>query len=210
MNTVATDKQIHVILGISLLLIFIWSAVNPRDSRVWLMEVLPVATGVAIVLFTYNRFRLTTLVYFLIWLDVAIVLVGAHYTYSNVPLFEWLQKHFDLARNHYDRFGHFFQGVLPAILAREVLLRKTALKRGWWLFFLCVSISFATSALYELQEWIAAEIFGNGAAGFLATQGDEWDTQWDMFMALCGAVTALSILSDLHDSQLEEIKTNSD
>lgn len=209
MNTVATDKQIHMILGISLLPIFIWSAVNPRDIRVWFMEVVPVVAGIALVLLTYNRFRLTTLVYLLIWIDVVIVLIGGHYTYSNVPLFEWLQKHFDLARNYYDRLGHFAQGVLPAILARELLLRKTALERGWWLFFVCVNISLAASALYELEEWLAAEILGNGAIGFLATQGDEWDTQWDMFMALCGAVAALFTLRNVHDSQLEEIKTNS-
>lgn len=209
MITVISDRQIHMILGTSLLLIFIWSAVNPRDMHVWFMEVLPVTAGVALVLLTYNRFRLTTLVYFLVWIDVVIVLIGGHYTYANMPLFDWLQKHFDLARNYYDRFGHFFQGVLLAILAREVLLRKTALKRGWWLFFICVSISLAASAFYELQEWIAAEIFGNGAVQFLATQGDEWDTQWDMFMALCGAAAALLTLSNLHDDQLKDIKTNS-
>ncbi len=205
MRITSTEEKYHRFLLISFLAVFLWSVINPRNYGVWIAEVFPVIVGVLLILATYNRFRLTNLSYVIIWIDVVIVLIGGHYTYSEMPLFEWLQNHFDLARNHYDRFGHFAQGVLPAILTREVLLRKTQIRRNLYVFLIAVSVSLALSAAYELIEWAAAEIAGRQARDFLATQGDKWDSQWDMFLALCGAVLSLLTLRKIHDSQLNQM-----
>jgi len=133
-------------------------------------------------------------------------MVGGHYTYAEVPIGYWFQDAFALTRNHYDRLGHLAQGFVPAILAREILLRQTPLRPGKWLHFLCVSICLAFSAFYELVEWWSAALLGQSADAFLGTQGDPWDTQWDMFLALCGAVTALACLSRLHDRSLAQLR----
>lgn len=202
MNIAATERRYHKVLLISIFVVFLWSGISPRNYWVWFAEVFPVIIGAWIILVTYNRFRLTNLSYLIIWIDVVIVLIGAHYMYSEMPLFEWLQTHFGLARNNYDRFGHFAQGVLPAILVREILLRKTPLKRELYVFLIAVSASLALSAGYELLEWIAAEAVGSRVKDFLATQGDKWDSQWDMFMALCGAVLSLLTLRKIHDRQI--------
>lgn len=203
MNMTSTAEQFHKSLLISFFAFLLWSVINPRNYLVWFAEVLPVIIGLLLILLTYNRFRLTNLTYVLTWVVAVIILIGGHYTYSEMPLFEWIKNHFDLARNHYDRFGHFFQGVLPAILVREILLRKTPLRREFYVSLIALSTSLALSAGYELLEWMAAEIAGSGARDFLATQGDKWDTQWDMFMALCGAILSLLTLRRIHDRQLE-------
>jgi putative membrane protein len=190
-------------LLISLSGIFIWSAVNPHDYFTWLLEVMPAIIGVFILISTYNKFRLTTLSYVLLWIHAVILIVGGHYTYAEVPLFNWIRDAFSLGRNHYDRVGHFAQGFVPAIIAREILLRASPLKRGGWLFFIVVSVCLSISAFYELIEWVVALATGTAADAFLGTQGDVWDTQRDMFLALTGAVIAQVLLARLHDRQLE-------
>lgn len=178
------------------------SGVGPVDRVTWWLEVAPVLIGAAIVVPTWRRFPLTPLLCVLLAVHAGILMLGGHYTYAHVPLGEWLRDSFDLTRNPYDRIGHFAQGFVPAILAREVLLRTSALEPGRWLSFLVVCVCLAFSAFYELLEWWAAVALGQGAEAFLGTQGDVWDTQWDMAMALAGAVLALVLLAGLHDRQL--------
>jgi len=180
----------------------IWSGIAPTDRLTWLLEVIWVLVGVPILIATWRRYPLTRLLYVLIALHCLILIVGGRYTYAQVPLGFWVQELFDFSRNHYDRLGHFAQGFVPAILARELLLRQTPLKPGGWLSYLCVAAALSFSAFFEMIEWWAALIWGGAADAFLATQGDVWDTQWDMFMALIGASVALAVLSRLHDRQL--------
>jgi putative membrane protein len=185
--------------------VFIWSAIRPHDYFTWLLEVLPAIIGISILGATYRRFQFTQLAYFLIGMHAIILMVGGHYTYAEVPLFNRIRDTFELGRNHYDRLGHFAQGFVPAIVAREVLLRTTPLRRGKMLFYIIVSICLAISALYELCEWRAAVAFGDNATAFLGTQGDPWDTQWDMTFALFGACVALLTLGRVHDQALQEV-----
>lgn len=192
------------LLGAVLLLLG-WSAMAPHDRFTWFLEVAPVLIGAPILLGTYARFPLTSLLYTLLAIHAAVLIVGGHYTYAEVPLGFWAQDAFGLARNHYDRIGHFAQGFVPAILARELLLRRTPLQVGKWLFFLILSVCLAFSAFYELIEWWVAAATGSAAEAFLGTQGDPWDTQWDMFLALIGATIAQLLLSRLHDRQLARL-----
>jgi putative membrane protein len=178
------------------------SGIDPHDRATWFLEVAPVVIGAAVLIPTYRRFPLTPLLYRLIFVHALVLILGGHYTYARVPLGFWAQDLFDLARNHYDRFGHFMQGFVPAVLARELLLRRTPLRPGGWLFFLVVCVCLGFSATYELLEWGSAVVAGSAADDFLGTQGDVWDTQWDMFMALLGAITALLTLSRVHDREL--------
>jgi putative membrane protein len=164
--------------------------------------VAPVFIALPVLLATRQRFPFTTLAYGLIALHACILMIGGHYTYAEMPLFNWLRDSLGLARNHYDRVGHLAQGFIPAIVAREVLIRLTPLKPGRWLFFLVTCFCLAFSAFYELIEWWVAVASGDNAVAFLATQGDVWDTQWDMFLALLGALTAQLVLSKVHDRQL--------
>ncbi len=182
--------------------VFVWSAIRPHDYFTWLLEVFPAIIGAVILAATYRRFRFTTLVYTLIATHMIILMVGGHYTYAEVPFGNWIRDQLELSRNHYDRLGHFAQGFVPAMIAREVLLKLNVLKRGRWLFVLVVSISLAVSALYELLEWIVSALTGSAGDAFLGTQGDVFDTQKDMALALVGAVTALLTFSKLHDKQL--------
>jgi len=195
------------LLHIGLLLFFLasllWSVINPKDLFTWFLEVLPALIGLAVILITYNRFRLTNLVYVLILIQATILVIGGHYTYAEMPFFNWLRDTFHLARNHYDRLGHFAQGFVPAIISREILLRKSPLQKGKLLSFLVISICLAISASYELIEWGVATATGSAADAFLGTQGDVWDTQWDMLFALCGAVISLLTLRKFHNSVLE-------
>jgi putative membrane protein len=167
------------------------------------MEVAPVLLVAPILVATYRRFPLTPLLYRLLFLHALILILGGHYTYARVPLGAWVQDAFGLARNHYDRLGHFAQGFVPAMAARELLLRTSPLRRGKWLFVVVVGIALAISACYELIEWWAALAGGEAATDFLGTQGDPWDTQWDMFMALIGAITAQVLLARRHDRELQ-------
>jgi len=178
------------------------SGIGPADRLTWFLEVVPVLVAVPLLLATARRFPLTPLVYCLIAVHALILVLGGHYTYAQVPLGFWIQDWFDFSRNHYDRIGHLMQGFGPAIIARELLLRTSPLRPGKWLFALvCLSI-LGISACYEFTEWWAAVIGGDAAGAFLGTQGDVWDTQWDMFLAGCGAIAAQMILKRLHDRQL--------
>lgn len=182
----------------------VFSGVHPHDRFTWILEVAPIFLGLPLCLATYQRFPLTPLAYRLLCVHALILMVGGHYTYAEAPLGYWMQTAFGFARNHYDRLGHLAQGFVPAILAREILLRRSPLQRGKWLFFLVTCICLAISATYELIEWGTAVATGEAANAFLGTQSDPWDTQWDMFMALIGAVVAQCSLNRSHDRQLVE------
>jgi putative membrane protein len=187
---------------VGVLAVLVWSGVAPHDRFTWVLEVAPVLIGLPILLATARQFPLTPLLYTLLAAHACILMVGGKYTYAEVPLGFWVGEAFGLARNHYDRLGHFAQGFVPAILAREILVRKSPLRGSWWLPWVVVAICLAFSAVYELVEWWTAVATGDSATAFLGTQGDVWDTQWDMFLALVGAVTALLTLSRVHDRQL--------
>jgi putative membrane protein len=190
----------------SVLLILILSGIDPvADRYTWFLETAPVMIGLVLLSLTWHRFPLTSLLTRLLALHALVLMVGGYYTYAEVPLFNWLQEALDLSRNHYDRIGHFAQGFIPAILAREILLRRSPLQPGRWLFFICVSICLAFSAFYELIEWWVALSSGQAAEAFLGTQGDNWDTQNDMFLALIGAITSQLTFSHLHDRQLARL-----
>src|SRR5215211_8199023 len=191
--------ELLVLLAVGVVCLVV-SGIGANEPGTWVLEVFPIFVAVPLLIATARRFPLTPLVYRLIFLHALILMVGGHYTYAKVPLGFWVQDALGLARNHYDRLGHFAQGFVPAMLAREVLLRRSPLERGKWLAFLVVCVCLAFSATYELIEWLAALLGGSAADAFLGTQGDVWDTQWDMFMAGVGAVSAL-LLSRLHDRQ---------
>jgi putative membrane protein len=200
MNPAPTTLQFSLL--IATLILLAWSGIHPHDYFTWLLEVIPVLIALPLLIATRKAFPLTPLVYTLIALHCAILLVGGHYTYAEVPLFNWLRDSFDLTRNHYDRVGHFAQGLVPALVTREILLRRTPLQRGKMLFFLVTSVCLAISASYELIEWGVAEASGSDAVAFLATQGDVWDTQKDMAMALIGSILGQLGLARLQDRQL--------
>jgi len=186
-------------------LLLVASGIRPFDRLTWWLEVSPVLIGAPILVATYTRFRLSPLLYRLLFLHALILMVGGHYTYARVPAGFWVQSWFDLSRNHYDRLGHLAQGFIPAILAREILIRWSPVRRGRWLCFLVISVCLAFSAFYELIEWWAALIGGASSESFLGTQGDVWDTQWDMFLALIGAITALLLLARAHDRSMRSV-----
>lgn len=182
--------------------VLLWSAIRPLDRLTWWLEVIPALLAWVALAATYRRFRLTPLAYVLILVHCVILMVGGHYTYAEVPLFDWLQSAFAFERNHYDRLGHFAQGFVPAIVAREILLRKSIVNGRGWLFFIVTSICLAISAFYELIEWAVAKFTGISAEAFLGTQGDIWDTQSDMAFALLGAILAQWLLGAMHDRQM--------
>jgi len=198
-------RGLHGALLLGVAIVLAWSAIGPHDRYTWFLEVAPVLLGAAILLPTYRRFPLTDLLYVLLAVHAVILMVGGHYTYAEVPLGHWAKEAFGLARNHYDRLGHFAQGFVPAILAREILLRRRVVARGAWLFTIVVSICLAFSAFYELVEWTVAELSGTAAEAFLGTQGDVWDTQKDMALALVGAIVAQLALARRHDRALAEL-----
>jgi len=187
-------------------IVLVWSAINPKDQFTWFLEVVPALIGFVIIVVTYKKFPLTPLLYTLILLHMMILMVGGHYTYAEVPLFDTIKEFFDQARNNYDKVGHFAQGFVPAILARELLLRKEVVTGSKvWLNYIILSIVLAFSAFYELIEWWVALGTGEDAEAFLGTQGYMWDTQSDMMYALIGGITALLLLSRLHDKQLKKL-----
>ena len=181
------------------------SGTQPYDRATWWMEIFPILLGAPVLIATYRKFPLTPLLYRLLLLHALILMLGGHYTYARVPLGIWFQELFSLSRNHYDRLGHLAQGFIPAILAREILLRASPLKPGKWLFFLVTAVCLAVSACYEFIEWWAALLGGESAEAFLGTQGDIWDTQWDMFLALLGALAAQLTLGGVHDRALKRL-----
>jgi putative membrane protein len=181
------------------------SVVHPYEMGTWWMEVFPIFIAVPMLAATYRRFPLTPLAYTLIFVHACILMLGGHYTYARVPLGYWIQHALNFSRNPYDRIGHLAQGFVPAIIAREILLRRTPLRPGAWLFFIVCSICLAISACYEFVEWWAALLGGAAATDFLGTQGDVWDTQWDMLMALVGSILAQVSLARVHDRQLSAV-----
>jgi putative membrane protein len=184
---------------------FIWSAIHPHDFFTWFLEVLPVLIAIPVLVMTCNKFPLTNLVYGLIAVHMLILLVGGHYTYAEMPLFSWMRDYYGWDRNYYDRLGHVAQGFVPAMIAREILLRTSPLMPGKWLFFIVVCVCLAISAFYEFIEWWVALASGSDAVAFLATQGDIWDTQWDMFLAFSGAISAQLLLTKAHMRQMRQM-----
>ncbi len=183
--------------------VLLWSGIDPKDHFTWFLEVLPAIIGAVVLTVTYNRFPLTKLVYSLILFHCIVLMVGGHYTYAEVPLFDTLRTWFGFERNNYDKVGHFVQGFVPAMIAREILLRKHIVHGTAWANFFIVCFCLALSAFYELIEWATAVLSGESAEAFLGTQGYVWDTQSDMGLALLGAVLALLLLSKAHNRSLE-------
>jgi putative membrane protein len=200
------SRREAIFLLAALMLALAISALNPFDSLTWWLETLPVLVGLPIVLLSAKKFPLTPLSYRLLFVHAIILIIGAHYSYARVPLGFWLQDWFDLSRNHYDRLGHLAQGFIPAILAREILIRRSVLQAGKWLFFIVTCVCLAISAFYELIEWWVALAAQQGAIEFLGTQGDIWDTQADMMMALIGAISAQLLLARVHDRALAHLR----
>lgn len=196
----------HLALLTTVVAAILWSRWRPYDRFTWWLEVTPALAGLALLLSTYRRFRFTTLCYTLIAIHIGVLCVGGHYTYARVPLFDWLRPVFAWQRNNYDRVGHLMQGFVPAIIAREILLRFQVLRRTNWIPFLVLAICLAISALYELIEWCTAMLSGAAATDFLGTQGDVWDTQEDMCFALVGAIVALVSLSALHNRAIRKLE----
>lgn len=182
--------------------VLVWSAIAPKDYFTWLLEIAPALIACVLLAVTRHRFPLTRLAYALILIHSVILMVGGHYTYAEVPLFDWLKPILGFTRNNYDKLGHFAQGFVPAIVAREIVLRQRVFKREAWANFFIVCFCLAVSAVYELVEWGIAVASGTAAEAFLGTQGDIWDTQSDMAIALLGAICALLFLRSLHDRQL--------
>lgn len=202
---ISKHSKIHLILLGIVIVVFIWSAIKPAAYLDWIAEVSPAVIILSIVITTYNKFRFTTLSYCIIALLSILTFIGGHYTYSEVPLFNWIKEEFNLHRNNYDRFGHFLKG-LSAIVIRELLLAFTPLTRGAWLSGITISIVLAIAALYEIIEWLSTKISKGGKTSkdFLGMQGDIWDAQWDMSLAFVGAVLTIVIFSKIHDKLLKK------
>lgn len=199
------DRALHILLGVSLL-VFAWSLIHPYDYGVWFFEILAPVAEVAVLALSFRRFRFSNLAFVLVGIHFIVLAIGAHYTYAEMPLFNWLKIHFDLARNYYDRVGHFCQGFIPAILAREILLRTTPLKSGKMTGFLSVCMCLAISAFWELLEmWMVKLFHSDSGQEWLGTQGDPWDTQNDMLMALIGSILAVLLLSKAHDRSMRAV-----
>ena len=184
----------------------VWSGIEPKDYLTWVLEVLPAVVGFAVLVATRSRFPLTSLAYVLILAHCIILMVGGHYTYAEVPLFDWIRDGFGLERNNYDKVGHFVQGFVPAIVAREILVRNAIIAGKGWMSFIIVCICLAISAFYELIEWWVAILSDEAAEAFLGTQGYVWDTQSDMMYAMIGAIVALALLTKFHDKQIRTIE----
>jgi putative membrane protein len=183
----------------------VWSGIEPKDYPTWVLEVLPAVVGFAVLVATRRRFPLTSLAYLLILAHCIVLMVGGHYTYAEVPLFDWIRDGFGLERNNYDKLGHFMQGFVPAIVAREILVRNAIIAGKGWMSFIIICICLAISAFYELIEWWVAILSDEAAEAFLGTQGYVWDTQSDMMYAMIGAIVALVLLSKLHDKQIKRV-----
>ncbi|WP_019341050.1 DUF2238 domain-containing protein [Stutzerimonas stutzeri] len=196
------DKTLYTALSLAVLLALLASGIAPYDRATWLLEVAPVLIAIPVLLLSYRHFPLTRLLYAVIAIHALILILGGTYTYARVPPGFWVQEWFDLSRNPYDKLGHFIQGVTPALLAREVLLRRNMVVPGKMLGFLALCVALAFSAFYELIEWWVGLIAGQGAEDFLGTQGDPWDTQSDMLMALLGALLSITGLTGLQDRQI--------
>ena len=186
--------------------VLIWSVINPHDYPTWILEASPALIALLVMAMTRRTFPLTPLLYVLILLHSILLMVGAHYTYAEAPLFDRISEALGHTRNNFDKLGHFMQGFVPAIAAREILIRKEIVNGRGWLNVIVVAVSLAISAFYELLEWLTAEIMGGAADAFLGAQGYVWDTQSDMALALLGAVTAMVVLGRMHDEQLISLR----
>lgn len=206
---IQAEHRVPVFCLFIILSVMIWSWINPHEIFIWWLEAIPVFIALAILIPTYRHFRLTNLVYGLIALHAVILLIGAHYTYARVPFFDDLKAVFGWERNHYDRIGHLAQGFIPALVGRELLLRTSPLRAGKWMMVLIVLSCFGIAALYEIIEWVVADLTGEEAESFLGTQGDVWDTQKDMALAGIGALSGLLLLGRWHDAQLKRLKNTS-
>jgi putative membrane protein len=184
--------------------VLIWSAIKPKDYFTWILEVTPGIVGLIVLFITYKRFRFTDFIYTMILIHCCILFVGGHYTYAEVPLFHWVKEWVHGVRNNYDKVGHFAQGFIPALLAREMLLRLKIVSSRTWTGYLVISIALAISAIYELIEWWTALLTGESAEAFLGTQGYIWDTQSDMFWAFAGSLAAVVLFSKYHDRRIKE------
>jgi putative membrane protein len=202
MTPPALDRRLPLILLLLVLVVLAWSGIRPYDRLTWFLEVVPVLIAIPLLLLTADRMPLTRLAYVLIAVHAVILMYGGHHTYALTPFGDWLREVFGFARNNYDRIGHLMQGFGPAIIARELLLRTSPLRPGKWLFTLVTLSILGVSACYEFTEWWAALAGGDAAGAFLGTQGDVWDTQWDMFLAGCGAIAAQLLLARMHDRQI--------
>lgn len=196
-------KKVHLMLLISIIIILIISGINPYDRFTWFLEVFPAIIGITALVLTYNKFMFTNLVYILVWFHAVILIVGGHYTYAEMPLFNWIKDAFELSRNYYDRLGHFAQGFIPAIVIREIFIKNKIVKNNAWVNFITISICLAISASYEIVEFAVARITGESATAFLGTQGDVWDTQWDMVLALLGSIFSVLTLGKYHGNLLD-------
>ncbi len=205
MEKSAGDRKFHLGLAIAAAIVLVWSGWHPSDRFTWFLEVVPIFIVSAVLLAIYRHFYFSRLVCWLMLAHAIVLMIGGHYTYAHVPLFDWIRDALHLARNHYDRLGHFMQGFVPALIAREVLLRRGVLKRGAWLRFIVICICLAVSATYELFEWQAAVWTGTKADAFLGSQGDVWDTQWDMALALIGSCAAVFLMSRRHDESMASL-----
>jgi putative membrane protein len=194
--------RLHTGLLCALVALLVWSAIRPHDYFTWFLEVFPALAAFCLLALTFRRFRFTDLAYTLMAAHAMILIIGAHYTYAEVPLFNWLRDAGVFERNNYDKIGHFAQGFVPAIVAREILFRTSPLGGSRWLWFLSASVCLALSALYEMVEWWVSLLTGSAGDSFLGTQGYIWDTQSDMLMCLIGSLTALALLSRAHDRAL--------
>jgi len=195
-----------LVLLIAVLAVFVWSAIDPHDTRLtWVLETLPFMIALPVLLFTYRRLPLTNLTYTLIAIHAMILMLGAHYSYAKVPLGFWMEDWFGWTRNNYDKIGHFIQGFGPAIYVREILARTSPLKPGKWLGFISIAVPLAFSALYEIIEWLASLSNPTDTEAFLGTQGYIWDTQTDMFLCLVGSVVGLILLTKLHNRYLSRV-----
>jgi putative membrane protein len=197
-----SPKKLHLLFLALWFLGLVWSGINPHDAFTWILEVFPAILGLVALAVTYRRFQFSDMTYVFILLHCYVLFVGGHYTYAEVPLFNWVRDTFHQSRNNYDKVGHFVQGFVPAMIARELFLRLEIVKRGAWMSFLTVTVCATISVLYELLEWFVAVISGASAEAFLGTQGDVWDTQSDMLMAIIGATVMVLLFSRLQDRQL--------
>ncbi|MGW2918274.1 DUF2238 domain-containing protein [Streptomyces angustmyceticus] len=202
-----TSRMFPPMLAVAVFLALALSGLQPHDRTTWIMETCWVMVGLPLLVVVWRRFPLSPLLCCLLALHALVLIVGGHYTYSEVPLGHWLQDALDLSRNPYDRIGHLMQGFVPAILVRELLVRTSPLRGSAWLAPLTVCACLAFSAFFEMIEWWSALAGGSAADAFLATQGDPWDTQWDMACALVGAIVSLLLLSRVHDRQLTRYGT---
>ena len=198
-------SKFHIFLLVSLLLVLIWSAYKPHDYFTWFLEVLPALIAVAIFAFSFKKFRFTNLVYAIVWFHCIVLMVGGKYTYAEMPLFDYIGKIFGWTRNNYDKVGHFMQGFSPALVAREVYIRRNIINGKWWTYFLAVAVPLAFSAFYEFVEWWVSLLSGSASDSFLGTQGYIWDTQTDMFMCFVGSITALLLLNGIQDKQMKHL-----